>query len=104
MSVPHHGDSGPPRRGGHDPLAPQMITKWEVTGRVRIGHTADYSDPAEPIIFLQGDDVLPGPDGTAFTDARCPRCIGQTFLALGEAESVLVIQHRPGCREMAALL
>ena len=96
---------GPPERGGRDPEALQVITKHKISSPVlRIGHTTDYADPGAPVVVCERDDVRPGPDGLAYADVRCSRCIGKTFLALGEHESVLTIQHRPGCRVMAGLL
>jgi hypothetical protein len=94
----------PPRRGGHDPFARQVFTRHQASGRLRIGHTADFADPGAPIIVREADDVLPGPDGTGFAEGRCRACIARPFLARGDEQTVLILQHQPGCPVLRQLL
>jgi hypothetical protein len=91
-------------RGGMDPLAPQMITKWTVDGPVRVGHTACYADPGAPIVVREADTVLPGADGTGYIEGRCTACITKPVLARGDAGTILILEHEPGCPVMAGLL
>src|SRR5215831_19046528 len=56
------------RSGGHHPIAPQVLTKVEITGPLAIGHTYDYADPDAPIIVREADIVAPDPGGTGYAE------------------------------------
>jgi hypothetical protein len=101
MSVIQGGEHEDPRRGGHDPLAPQVLTRHQVTGRLRIGHTASFDDQSAPIIIREADDVYPG---STYAEGRCRACIARPCLARGEDESILILQHQPDCPDLARLL
>lgn len=92
---------GPPRRGGHDPLAPQVLTRLVVTGRLRTGHTRDFHDLAEPIIIREQDDKYPG---SIYAEGRCRACIAHPFLVRSDDETITVLEHEPGCPVMGGLL
>ena len=65
------------RSGGHDPMAQQVITKWEITGPVKTGHTRNFDDEAEPIIVREADTLHPVAGGTGYVEGRCMACIAK---------------------------
>ena len=89
---------------GAEPQVPTVIiTRHEVTGPVLLAHTRSYADQSAPIL-VDPRPILPGADGTAAADTRCGSCQGaKPFVARGERETWIILQHRPGCRELAAL-
>jgi hypothetical protein len=87
-----------------DPARLQLIFKFQATGPLRIGHTRDFGDPAEPIMVREADDVLPGPGGVSYAEGRCPDCVAHPVISRGEHQTLLVLEHEPGCPVMAALL
>jgi hypothetical protein len=94
----------PPRRGGRGPDVPWVLTGWRVTGLVRIGHTADFADQDAPIIIREADDVRPGADGTGYVEGRCRTCVAHPHLAVGEDQTIMILEHERGCPEMEGLL
>lgn len=104
MSVIQGGEHQEPQRGGLDPAVPQVLTGHRITGPLRVGHTADFHDPAAPIVAPEADTMLPGPDGTGYLAGRCGSCVAHPYLALGDGQNLLVVEHQPGCETMAALL
>jgi hypothetical protein len=104
VSVSSGGKHKQPRRGGRDPEVPTLLlTHWQVTGLVQIGHTADIEDPDAPIVVHECP-VIPGADGVASVDARCRHCVARLIIARGEDRTLLVLQHEGGCPELARLL
>jgi hypothetical protein len=104
-------DSGLPSRetcvidlSGAEPDMPTVIiSKHQITGLLRLAHTRSYADQSAPVL-VDPRPIWPGPDGIAAVDARCASCRGaKTFLTRGEDQTLLILQHRPGCRELAAL-
>ena len=104
-------DAGLPARetavidlSGAGPQVPTVIiSKHQITGLLRLAHTRSYADQSAPVL-MDPRPIWPGPDGTIAVDARCDSCRGaKTFLARGEDQTLLILQHRPGCRELAAL-
>jgi len=89
---------------GAGPQVPTVvIAKHEVTGPVLLAHTRDFHDDGA-VILVDPRPVLPGPDGTAAADACCSSCMGaKPFIARGGHQTWIILQHRPGCRELAAL-
>jgi hypothetical protein len=82
---------------------PVIITRHEVSGVVLLAHTRDFTDESAPIL-VDPRPIWPGPDGTAAADARCGSCTAAgPFIVPGEEQTLIVLQHRPGCRELAAL-
>jgi hypothetical protein len=80
-----------------------IISKHQVVGPVYLAHTRSFHDDSAPI-FKDPRPLWPGPDGTVALDARCERCRGaKAHIAVGEDETVVILQHRPGCRELARL-
>jgi hypothetical protein len=80
-----------------------IISKHQITGLLRLAHTRSYADQSAPVL-VDPRPIRPGPDGVAAVDARCGSCAGaKTFLARGEDQTLIILQHRPGCRELAAL-
>jgi hypothetical protein len=104
MSVIQGGEHEEPRRGGHDPGVPTVFTHHQVTGPVLIGHTTDYSDDDAPIIVREADTVSPVSGGIGYAEGRCTECIAKPVIARGEAKTVLILEHEPGCGVMAGLL
>ena len=92
------------RTGGHHPMAPQVLTKVEITEPLAIGHTTDYSDDDAPIIVREADTIAPDPGGTGYAEGRCTQCIAQPVIARGDTGTLLVLEHKPGCTVMARLL
>ena len=104
MSVIQGGEHEEPQRRGLDPEVPQVLTTWQVTGPVRIGHTTDFHDPSAPIVVREADTVLPGPDDAGSAEGRCRRCVAKPFMASGDGQTVLILEHERRCPQMAALL
>jgi hypothetical protein len=100
-----NGRRARPRRGGLGPGVPQLLSSWQVTApAMMIGHTRDFADQSEPVIVREADTVRPGPDGFAYAEGRCGDCVARPFLAGGQGQAIMVLEHEPGCPAMAALL
>jgi hypothetical protein len=92
------------RSGGHSPAARQVLTAWQVTGPVMIGHTTSYDDPDAPILVREADIMSPRPGSAGYAEGRCTDCIARPVIARGEDQTLLVLEHEPGCPWMAGLL
>jgi hypothetical protein len=86
-----------------DPVPTVIISKHQVTGPVYLAHTRSFRDQAAPVL-KDPRPLWPGPDGTVAVDARCDTCRGaKAHIAVGEDETLVILQHRQGCRELARL-
>jgi hypothetical protein len=85
-----------------DPVPTVIISKHQVTGPVFLAHTSNFADASAPI-FKDPRPLWPSPDGSVAVDAQC-KCGGtKVFIAVGEEQTLAILQHRPGCRELARL-
>jgi hypothetical protein len=93
-----------PERGGMDPEAGLVLTEMPVTGRVMTGHTADLDDPAAPILIRETDISGPPASGALYVEGKCPSCITKSAIFRSDGETLLVLQHEPGCPAFRRLL
>ena len=84
-----------------EPEPPQFLTALRVTGVLRIGHTWDLADPDEPIVIREADDVRPG---ARVAEGRCPGCTARTTISDAGDFTLLVLEHRRGCRWFRQLM
>jgi hypothetical protein len=89
-----------PERGGLDPEVPAILLPLQITGRLVVGHTADLSDPAEPILVDPGEVVFPG---TPAADLRCAGCISKPTIGRLGGDTWAMIQHERGCQRLDEL-
>lgn len=94
----------PHPEGGMDPEAGLALTEMDVTGRVMLGHTASLADPDAPILVRETDINGPPDSGLGYAEARCPRCIAKVTICRSDAETMIVLEHRPGCRAFRKML
>jgi hypothetical protein len=99
-----NGPHNRPRRGGRDPGVPRVFTQHQIRGVLRIGHTADFADPLAPIIIREADDVRPELGGMGYADGRCSSCVTHPHLAIGEDQTIMILEHEDGCPELERLL
>ena len=74
------------------------LQRFEVTGWLRIGHTADLANPAEPVYIA--DKIGPG---TTEIDLRCLTCDAQANIGRFGGDTLVVLTHDAGCPALAAL-
>lgn len=75
-----------------------VLTTFEVTGRLLVGHTLDAADPGEPVLVEQVIEA-----GTFAFDATCPSCPGRSQIGRLDDDTLLLVEHSASCVRFAAL-
>ncbi len=93
------GGPDEPRRGGHDPSVPQIMTTLAVRGKLLVGHTRSLSDESAPIVIER--EAYPG---ARLVDLRCTACVARVDVGQLDGATLAVLGHEPGCRALAQML
>jgi hypothetical protein len=93
------GEPDEPRRGGHDPSVPQIMTTLAVRGKLLVGHTRSLSDESAPIDIER--EAYPG---ARLVDLRCTACVARVDVGQLDGATLAVLGHEPGCEWLARML
>lgn len=80
----------------------EVLTPIEVRGRLLVGHTSDRADSDAPILIPEDQIVQRGDSHLAIL--TCRTCDARHQLGLLGPDTLALVEHQPGCPEMAQLL
>lgn len=82
------------------PVRPVILSPVRVRGgRFMVGHTRSFTDPDAPVL-VEESEIRTGPGDI---DARCRSCVARSQLGPLGPDTMLLIQHEPGCSWLAEL-
>jgi hypothetical protein len=84
-----------------EPVPQIILTPQRVRGRLLPGHTV-AGDPQAPVIVQEGDIRQPG--DTRYADFRCKQCAARTSVGPLGPDTLMLIEHEPGCGAYKRLL
>ena len=90
----------PGKGGPAQPVRPVVLSPVRMRdGRFMVGHTRSFTDPDAPIL-IEESEVRTGPGEV---DALCRTCAPRSQLGRLGADTLLLVEHQPGCRALRKL-